>query len=366
MKKVYWVILLVLFFVCTLNAQGTDLVLQRVYFAPVDFKAKADQKLLSALPDMLYSLITTTRPIIKINYQEAANSIISITVGKKGKDQIDVQVLLSRDGKTTAEAAFSYTQDRLDFTLLKRFMENTARKFSSYLGEVKPRVKVTSLITDAHTKDVIQAVQFAEAMSTPLEINLWVGTLSKANTSYRSESGFSLDPVANFLFPLELDLVWYFEKQQGLQFILYCDYNDYMYFGYTSTTDDIPAASENLVFLGGVGYVFRTMGVFSTSYSISLLLGAIHVTAKENLVNKDSGQLSLSAGESTVLFYALMPLRISFSYNITPRISLMTNICFKLNPIVFFGMIAGVHFPYEASGAAVFMQFVSLGVAYRF
>jgi len=361
------IILLTLCYAFSLSAQNDELVLNRVYFAAVDFKTDTDRQFLSALPDMLYSLITTARPIIKTAFKEAANSIIKITVSKKGAKEIRVLMVLTQAGENKAEAEFSYVLEQMDFGRLKGFMENTARKFASYLGEVKPEVKVTSLIKDTQTKDVIRAVQFAEAMSKPFELNIWVGSMLKAPSSHRQESGFSLEPVFSMPFPLELDVVWYFEKQQGLQFVVYFDYNDYMYFGYdASTTEDIPARSENLMFLGGVGYVFRTLGVFSTSYSVSLLVGAVNVKATEDLINHESGRISLSAGESIWLFYALLPLRLSFSYSITPQLAISTNVSFAFNPYVFVGMIAGMQFPYEASGSAVQMQFFSLGAAYRF
>jgi hypothetical protein len=367
MKLLSCMLCLVLLFVVALNAQNDDLVLNRVYFAAVEFKTNADRQFLSTLPDMLYSLITTVRPIIRTEYSEAANSIVTITARKKTAKEISVLFVLSQAGETKAEAEFSYQPEQMDFTRFKGFMDGTARRFASFLGEVKPEVKVTSLIKDTQTRDVIRSVQFTEAMSKPFELNIWVGSLLKAPSSYRKESGFSLQPMLHAPFPLELDLVWYFEKQQGLQFMLYFDFNDYMYFGYdTSETEDVPARSENVVVLGGVGYVFRTLGVFSTSYSVSLLLGAVNVKAKEDLINHNSGQISLSAGESIWLLYALMPLRLSFSYNITPQLALSTNVSFAFNPIVFMGMIFGVRFPYEASGSVIQMQFFSVGAAYRF
>ncbi len=367
MKQVLCSFFLMLCLLFSLCAQDKELVLHRVYFEPVNHKTQSDKELLSTIPDMLSSLITVIQPIINTEYKEAAKSVVTTTVTKGGSNQITVLVELKRGKENITSAEFSYPADKLNYAAFKGFIETTARKFSSHLGEVEPEVKITSLIKDVETKDTIQAVQFAEAMARPFELSIWVGSILKANTSDIDEAKFTLRPRIQFPFPLELDFVWYFERQQGLLISVYFDYNDYMFFGFDAVSpDDLPAASDNLIFLAGAGYVFRTLGVFSSSYSISLLAGAVQVTAKQDLDNKNPEQLSLAAGESAWLFFAQIPLRISFIYNISPNIAVQTNFSFVFNPHILFGLIAGLELPYEGQGSAVQIQFISLGAAYRF
>ncbi|MBN1799793.1 MAG: hypothetical protein JW822_14545 [Spirochaetales bacterium] len=367
MKRAVCGFCLILCVLSSLCAQDTELVLHRVYFEPVNHKTQDDKELLSAVPEMLYSLITINQPIIKTDFKEAARSIVITTVTKSGANQITVLIELKRGNENITTVNFSYTADKLNYAAFKGFLETTARKFSPYLGKVEPEVKITSLIKDVETKDTIKAVQFAEAMARPFELCLWVGSILKANTSDVDEMTFTLRPQIRIPFPMELDMTWYFERQQGLMVTLYFDYNDYMFFGEDpASPDDAPAKSDNMIILVGAGYVFRTLGVFSTSYSVSLLVGAVNVTAKTDLENNDSGQISLSKGESTWLFFALLPLRISFSYNISPDIAIQTNLSFIFNPYIFFSMLSGINLPYEGQGSAVQIQFVSLGAAYRF
>jgi hypothetical protein len=366
MKKAVCGLFLIICVLSSLSAQGKELVLHRVYFEPVNHKTKTDKEIFSTVPEVLYSLITVIQPIIKSDYREAARSVVTTTVSKAG-GEIKVLVELKRGKETVTSADFRYPAEKLNYASFKGFLETTARKFSSHLGKVEPEVKITSLIEDAETQNTIRAVQFAEAMAKPFEISIWVGSILKANTSDREDSSFTLEPMIRVPFPLELDFTWYFERQQGLMFTLYFDSNDYMFFGKDpASPDDAPAVSDNLVFLAGAGYVFRTLGKISTSYSVSLLVGAAHVTAKTGLYNEKSDQINLSSGESIWVFFAHLPLRITFAYNITPEIALQTNFSFAFNPYVFFLMIAGQTIPYEGSGSAVQVQFVSFGAVYRF
>jgi hypothetical protein len=367
MKRAVCGLFIVICVLSSLSAQDTELVLHRVFFEPVNHKTQTDKEMLSAVPEMLYSLITVIQPIIKSEYREAARSVITTTVTKSGANQVKVLVELKRGNESMSSADFSYPADKLNYASFKGFLEAAARKFSSYLGKVEPEVKITSLIEDAETQNTIRAVQFAEAMGKPFEISIWVGSILKANTSENKDRSFKLDPMIRAPFPLELDFTWFFDRQQGLMFTLYFDYNDFMFFGKDpASPEEAPAVSDNLLFLAGAGYVFRTLGVISTSYSVSLLVGAVQVTARTDLANDESGQIVLASGESAWLFFAHLPLRISFAYNITPEIAIQTNFSFVFNPHVFFLMIAGLYPPYEGSGAAVQVQFVSLGAVYRF
>ena len=192
MKKAVCVFCLMLCVLSSLPAQDAELVLHRVYFEPVHHKAQEDKELLSAVPEMLYSLITVNQPIIKTEYVEAARSVVATTVTKSGANQISVIIELKRGSENITAANFSYTADRLNYTALKGFLEATARKFSSYLGKVEPEVKITSLITDVETKNTIKAVQFAEAMAKPFEVGVWVGSILKANSSDIEENNFTL------------------------------------------------------------------------------------------------------------------------------------------------------------------------------
>jgi hypothetical protein len=367
MKRILNAFFLMVCFLFSGFSQEVSLILHRVYFEPVNLKVKEDTELFSTLPDLLYSLITTIQPIVRTEEKDEARSIVAITVLKKGKSEMHLTIALLQGEKQTDSTEFVYQSGQLDYFLLKKFMDATAKKFSTYLGEVKPEVQEISMTRDIETKNIIRTVRFTEAMSKPFELNAWIGSFLKANTSHEAVEGFTLQPMILFPFPLQVDLVWYFEKQQGLIFTLYFDYNDYMFFGYKdSATEDIGALSENMIFLAGSGYVFRTLGVFSTSYSISLLLGAVNVKAKEKLVNHNSGQISLSEGESIWLFITSMPFRISFIYNITPELALQTNFALIFNPYMLFTLLAGIPMVYEGSGSAVQVQFFTLGVAYRF
>ena len=319
-----------------------ELILQRVYIAPFEAQTgEAGTEEFPALyreaPEILYRLITTEQPVVRVESPENAHSIIECSAETTGfaEEEADEVVLLCRlrrDNEVVAEAKrrlpLPPSHDVYDAAL-----EETAGEFAQELGRVPPRVSLSQIETDRETEELLDQILFEEANAGTFEAALWTGIASKGI------SGSDEGDMITFVVPTHFvgEFSWFPSKNHGITGNLLFSRNDIRSYGRIpgSDDDDDYAKSNNTLLLPGVGYTYRTLGKISGGLFIGYSVGAAQIEALEPLDLHDG--TTLEEGEKHSWLAHALTLRPFLTYSITPQWSLKSSVVFFLDPALLVG-----------------------------
>jgi hypothetical protein len=337
-----------------LFAQSDNLILRRVYLEPVKTSTESHDKITESTPGMLFGYITGIQPIIRVYDPEEAHSIINTNLVEKGPDESAVIIELYEKGTLIDSAEFVYQKGDLNYSDFKDFIEQTAFQFKPYLNRVEPEVITKTLAKDEELRKTIKRIEFREKMARSNEITLYMGSIFKSIHREADEEGGGLkSDIAPF--PLILEYRRFFSKRSGLAILLFLEYNNYQEYGFESEE------SKNTLILPGIGYTFRTLGRVSMDLKISYLFGVSIVKAVETIPGLD-----MLPDERRVFFFHYFGFHIGFSFNLTPMVSLKTATGLYLNPKAIVNGFEEGSGNYNASGTALHLQLLTLGLSFRF
>lgn len=359
-----FLMILVLFLACSFSfCDSPDLVPRRIYIDN-KIKVKSDgDPILSAVPDILLSLITSIEPVIQVKGKERAHTIITALSEKKDKE-IELTILLHENGKEIKSSQFIYVKDNLKFNKLYDFLESTAESFAAELGPVEPETVMIELIQDEATKRDFSEIEFTRSLSFPFELSVWSSVVYKTTGIKGNTDVMKLYVVAPF--PLWLDFSWKFDRNQAVYISLYMDYNTYQFFD-TDHSDDQREInrSENFSLYSGIGYIFKPPARFSAGFSVSCYLGGIHIKAVDPISCEPDG-LTLAPGESEWVMNSFFSLQLITSYNISKYFSVHARTGIFIGLFTLFGGLMETEQYYEPYSTSGGVEILSVGLSYRF
>lgn len=248
-------------------------------------------------------------------------------------------------------------------------------------GDIRLRNSGTFVVKeiDSKTQKLIEEVSFAEKLEKPYQLSISAGGLrrliySKIDTIDGSKvtSPTAMQELA--WEPILTDFAWYPSKSFGLMLSGYFSYGSFLSFGSDDTATDGEltshkyTATENSVFLGGIGFSYRTLGRVSGEFALAYYAGAASIRAKESFQSYyDEGNgftkgYSLEKGERDTLFYHIFAIRPSLTYYLSSSFALKTGVDFYIAPHVFTGKM---HITFHPHGFnQIHLTFFRLGLAY--
>ncbi len=355
MKRSFAVALL-LFSVVALHPQDDNTVLRRVYFAPVAGDSGSNPEIAVYLQDMLYGLITSVQPIVRVKSEGDAHSTVFANMTSISARKARLELFLDEGGTRVAETKWEFDPAAYRPEEFDSFLEETAKTFAPVLGRIKPKTEfIEATREDEEVAAALEEVSFARDMSLPLELTLWVGYAGKA--ADRQNAG--MIGLHLQFFPLVFECALFWDDHQSILLSLLVDFNDYMFFGYGGSG---PAASDNVLALAGVGYEFRTTGVFSAAFVASFFSGPVIVTARENIYTG----LVMPAGGTGIAYFDYLNMKLVLGFNPTRELGIKTNIGVYL-PVTYIleTLFPAIDLGYSMEGSWVLMQFLSIGISYR-
>jgi hypothetical protein len=362
---IFLMILLLLYLTCSFCfCDSPNLVPRRIYIENKIKLKSAGDTLLSAVPDMLFSLITSIEPVIQVQDKESAHTIITALSEKKDNKEIELTIQLHENGKEIKSSQFIYEKDNLRFNKLYDFLESTAEYFAGDLGPVEPETVMIDLIQDEATKRDFSEIEFTRSLSFLFELSVWSSILYKTTGIKGDTDVMKLYVVAPF--PLWLDFSWKFDRNQAVYFSLYMDYNTYQFFD-TDHSDDQREInrSENFSLYSGIGYMFKPPGRFSAGFSVSCYLGGINIKAVDPISCEPDG-LTLAPGESEWVMNTFFSLQLISSYNISRYFSIHARTGLYIGLFSLFRGILGAEQYYEPYSTSGGVEILSVGVSCRF
>ena len=321
----------VLLFVC-LGAAGAQEIVekipQRVYFAMYgEIPPIEERKTLASLPEIYYTTISAQQPIIRVEEADKAHSTVEIGAEPLPGGGVSISVFLLKEDEPVYSDDFPYTGD---IDALLRFVDDSSRAVSGYLGLVEPEVIVAEEVEDTELRQMVRKIDFADRTAKPFEITLWLSGLSRNF----DDNMFPQDRFS--VFPITLEGAWFFSRNSGIKVALMFDYMDIV--------SSIDLDSEpNFFILPGIGFQYRTLGRITAGLGITQYFGGVFT---------DGG----------FSFVPLTTFEPSIGVNILPWMALKVKFGFGLNTGIFFGMMdnLGVY------NYAVVFTIASLGLTVRF
>jgi hypothetical protein len=362
MKTASVIIIFGIIFTGTVAAQDPAPILRRVFVASAESSVPAPDSLLLDLPQMLSSRLTSLNPIVIIDNREAAHSVITTAIEPAGREAVRVTIRLLEKEKMVRSSSVEFRKKPPPPLGVKKFIDDTARDFAPALRKVKPEVRLIAVSLDEKTQTKVEKIEFAEAMASRHELELWVGRIVKG----KDPTG-SATMAVNVTLPVMLTYTWFFSKYSGLSLHAFFEYSDIMAFSATNSgSGDVPQKSHNLFLLPGIGWSVRSLGHLSTTFSLDLLAGVVFLTAIDPLEDVHN----LAPGETACVFYSTFSMNLAVCYNFTPGFSLRARTGFSINIP---GLIAGLAksgrgflVDYDPEGAMLQYQLLSLGASLRF
>ena len=328
--------LLIVASVCVSAEEG--LILHRVFVSPIETEtAEGEVTELPAVyreaPEMLYELITTLQPVVRVANPENAHSSIVCEAkphASEGEhDSLDIVFGIERQGMRIAEEerqlSLPPTHERYIDTL-----EGVAEIFASDLGKMDPKIVLSEIETDRETEAVLDQILFEAANATSFEAGLWIGIASK-------NIGSDENADIHFTFPLHYvaELSWFPSEHHGITGNFLFTRNDMYSQGNDPTSDDDDAATMNSLFMPGIGYTFRTLGRIAGGLFLGYSAGLLQVEALEP-ADIGGGEI-LQEGATETAFAHFFTIRPVLSYSITPNWSVKSSVVFFLDPALFSG-----------------------------
>jgi hypothetical protein len=342
------------------QAQTPDqpLVLRRVYAAPVAYENAAADALLSRVPDLLATRLTSLEPIVLVSTRDEAYSSILTTVKPGPNGGLAVEVRLFDQADPTASATLTLARNEPRYRKLASFIEATAADFAPRLGKVRPEVRLITVVQDEDTKRKVDAIDFDERMAAANELELRVGSLAKSMGGQSTQT-----PPIGITPPVTLSYTRFFDRFSGLTFQFTFERDSFMTFSYDESGGvKTPETSDNTFLMPGVGITVRSLGRLSTGFSFILSPGALNIEASYQPLTT----LNLAQGRSIWLFYLLCSFRLSLCYNFTPAFSLKINTGMALDLLSFAAAMFRFNIPYSADSTVLVRDLLGLGASLRF
>ena len=299
-------------------------------------------------PEILYRLITSSQPVVRVENPENAHSTISTRLRARGNTATGGP---GRAGSEGSEGSKANGSVGLTFTLSGKAGEpltferelpvppshdeyeavlgEAVELFTPELGRVEPEVKISAIETDEETEELLDEIMFQESTAAPFETGLWIGIASK---------GISGDEDANieFVFPTHYvaEFSWFPSKNHGITGNLLFAVNDFFTLGEVPASDGDDAASRNTLIFPGAGYTYRTLGRLSGGFFFGYSAGFVRIEALEPLQLYESDTI-LQEGDTQGYFSQFITMRPFISYSINAKWSVKTSMVFFLEPSMF-------------------------------
>ncbi len=380
-----------------INAEGIGKIPRRVFFGFVSGRVKDEvrkERLFYLLPDFLYTEVSSFKPIVRVGDRKKADSLVLVDIRelevksenatRVGKP-VEVKVVLIDRNRVVLSRVGRFNMGEVDIEKFTGFVNEVSKAIAPFMRLVKPRVRVVKSVREEKVKKVVKRIEYADKLAKEFEFTLWASGLTRLSqiTPYAFTSNEPIDRFS-YIFPLVFDIGWYYQKNSGLLFSFYFDSNNDMSFGlvydviYRSdgTIDDVRrigvSRSENEIYLGGIGYTYRSLDMISAEFNIVQYFGGVRVKAIDPIavyywdLNQHSVRrgLSVAAGEIGWIFYSLLSLQSVLCVNPLPMLSLKLKFALNVNPALLINPNLDSHY-YSLDFSSIFFNFFQLGIALR-
>jgi len=358
--------LVVLLFICAgFSVWGQSYVPripQRVYFPPVTGNSADLNAALAELPDYLFTEIADLQPIVKVEDEAAANSVIFVETSQSGGNT-EVTVRLESYGEVQSTQTLTDYQGISD---IAPFVHKAAATFAPLLQFVEPKLVRTQEAegeVQSYAAELVANVELADRLARRYELSL------SASGLIRMDEGGSDSSSGQTLFlsalPLIAEVGWYPWRSTGLVASIFFHYTDAFDFGEQQSSNGTGDA-ETLLLLPGIGITYRTLDRVSARIGATFYGGYGRVTNTSGdaigSYNNGTFELFLNPDESTSIFYMTLRLYAGVGYNISPRLAAVSSIAVYLFPPMLVGF---ENLGYPTQGNSFFFHYFSLGISYR-
>ena len=346
---------LCLLIVAIASAQSTAApVLRTVFFAPptgVVLTGETRALVLGA-PEMLATALSSIQPYTRVDSPDLARSVVSVQVVDGGQGHLSVTIALHDTDGGSDQANADFASAAIDISAFTQLLDGAARRFAPRLGPVPPQVDILKVTKEQELIFAAQQTDYLDTLDTRWSFSLLSsGLLRLLDSTGVTPGGASFSALS--VFPLVLEADWFFGRNFGALASFYFNDSNAFDFGHHSRY-----LATGIFLFPGIGIVYRTLGVISAEYAITLSAGWIHLTADAGDVKDENQLVALPQGSST--WSALSPrIRIapSLIWNVSPAIGLKATIGFDF---IFPGT-----FPWYTDSPLADFQFLGLGFAWR-
>ena len=295
------------------------------------------------VPAVLYSRLTRRVPLVVSGTGEKPHNTIVLEYGET------LAVTLEEDSDILDRRV--YPADLVDDPLaLADEFESLAADWGPLLGLVEPDI---SEELEIRREELAGEVSFEQQLMTPYQATLWIPVAARQIIITDGDSGSSR---WIWQWPLRFDIAWFFRENLGLIGSFRFEYGDHISFG--SDIDSKPLSTTNLMLMPGVGLQVRTVGRISAEFGMTMLFGAVRVTA-----NEDLNRPNLLAGESTWVFYPVLSLEPAIVWSPSDRWSVKFRLL-ELN-LGFGGLQGSEGASYGTGENTIILNYLQIGAAYR-
>jgi hypothetical protein len=327
--RLFGIVVLICLYAGAVGAQEiVEKIPQRVFFTmhgeipPIE-----ERKTIASLPEIYYTTISSQQPIIRVEKAEEAHSVVEIGAEPLPGGGVSLSVFLLQEEGPIYSDDFPYTGN---IDTLLRFVDDSSRDMSGYLGLVEPEVIVAEEVEDTELRQMVQKIDFADQTAKPFEVTLWLSGLSRNFTNY-------MFPIDRFsVFPIALEGAWFLSRNSGVKVAFMFDYMDIV--------SDIDLDTEpNFFIFPGIGFQYRTLGRIAAGFGITQYFGGVFVN-------------------SGFSFIPLTTFEPSIGVNILPWMAVRFKFSFGFNTGIIFGMMdtLGIY------NYGVVFTIAALGITVRF
>lgn len=292
---------------------------------------------------VLYSRLTRQVPLVVGSDDEKPHNTIKLEYG----ETLVVVLVENSEILDQREYPASLVDDP---PALSDEFDRLARDWKPLLGLVEPDV---SAELQVRSVELAGEVSFEQQQITPFQATLWIPVAARQIVITDGDNG---DSRWIWQWPLRIDFAWFFKENLGLTTSFRFEYGDHISFG--TDIDRNALSTTNLMLMPGIGLQVRTFGKISAEFGVTMLFGAVRVSANEDLNNP-----SLLEGETTWVFYPVLSLEPAIVWSPTAQWSV------KFRLIEFNLALAGLqgseNAPYGTGENTLLLNFLQIGAAYR-
>ena len=287
----------------TLNADRAPF----VFFEPIE---QSGVDVLEHFPRHLQVFLTDRVRFAVTESEETADFSFAFEVDEKNL-LVEIVISLSNGRRRVESFAITLPKSSMSGELLFQSLDDAARIFAPELGLVdeKSEIDITEIENRAQ-RSYIERLLRADNMNRRVELGFWGGGVQKL--LFLADT-FGAETYSSIQSPIRTDLSLFFSRNVGLVISFLYDRNDRFYYGHQYDGDERTgvARSQNELYLPGLGLGYRTVGSISGGFTLIGHVGAVRVTAIDDLYNEsptveNSTKLQLLAGESEILFQTII------------------------------------------------------------
>jgi hypothetical protein len=360
MKRIILFLLLALLTVSSaVFSQMLERIPRRVVFiqeGDYDFQDPDRKALGEGFVDYLYTSISKLQPIVRVDDPDIAHSRV-IVIFRSEAESVRIEVVLEEEGRSPMSQDYLWGPDDETMEGYTAFIEETAVAFAPHLDLVIPEVEAVDFSEVKKLVEVKEQMDYADLLNKRWELTLWFSGVNRVFHDPVRDDPETLDTRFS-LFPISFDVAYYFNRNLGIYASLFFDYSDFFAFGTIDEDPDGPvdkARSENLFLLPGVGFSYRTLGLFSAQFNVGFYYGFVSVVPIDSSDIGDSGE-QLWFGYSSLAISSIL------AWNFTPTFALKTKIGINLDLV---NMFKGEGAPYSMDYNGFFLTFFSIGTSAR-